>query len=264
MEEMATWATEPKPCRHPAITARDNTQSARVGDQSAARHSPFVYFHSIIDTPSCAANDVPLERMPIDLASIATTPNYAFIAPNLCHDGHDPDPTSASPGETMCVDGQPGQLAAVDGFLRRWVPQILDSPAFKKDGLLMVTFDEAEATSSGDSSNVPNSPTPPNPFDPGGRQPGPAGGNVGAVLISPFITPGTTSEKPYNHFGQLRTFEDLFGLAHLGWAARPEFQPFGSDVFNLAAASGPGSVAGAGSPRIRISGIRRPCARSSF
>ena len=37
------------PCRHPALNGRDDTQSARVGDQYAARHNPFVYFHSIID-----------------------------------------------------------------------------------------------------------------------------------------------------------------------------------------------------------------------
>ena len=42
-------------CRHPAINSQDNTQTAEVGDQYAARHNPFVYFHSIIDSPTCAA-----------------------------------------------------------------------------------------------------------------------------------------------------------------------------------------------------------------
>src|SRR3954454_11552523 len=46
-------------CRHPAINAHDETQSAKVGDRYATRHNPFVYFHSIIDRSTCAANDVP-------------------------------------------------------------------------------------------------------------------------------------------------------------------------------------------------------------
>ena len=55
------------PCRHPALNATDDTQKAEPGDQYAARHNPFVYFHSIIDSPSCARNDVPLSRLPGDL-----------------------------------------------------------------------------------------------------------------------------------------------------------------------------------------------------
>jgi hypothetical protein len=37
------------PCRHPMIGAPDDTQKARIGDQYATRHDPFVYFHSMID-----------------------------------------------------------------------------------------------------------------------------------------------------------------------------------------------------------------------
>jgi phosphatidylinositol-3-phosphatase len=47
----------------------------------------------------------------------------------------------------------------------------------------------------------------------------PGGGEVGALLLSPFVKAGTTSQEPYNDFSLLRTFEDLFGLAHLGYAA---------------------------------------------
>jgi len=42
---------------------------------------------------------------------------------------------------------------------------------------------------------------------------------VGALLISPFVKAGTTSQEPYNHFSLLRTIEDLFCVAHLGYAA---------------------------------------------
>jgi hypothetical protein len=41
------------PCRHPALGSVDDTKKAKVGDQYAARHNPFVYFHGIIDSPTC-------------------------------------------------------------------------------------------------------------------------------------------------------------------------------------------------------------------
>jgi hypothetical protein len=42
---------------------------------------------------------------------------------------------------------------------------------------------------------------------------------VGALLLSPFMKGGTTDQEPLNHFGLLRTIEDLFHLSHLGYAA---------------------------------------------
>lgn len=99
----------------------------------------------------------------------------------------------------------------------------------------------------------------------------PGGGDVGSVLISPYITPGTSTTVYYNHYSWLRTMEDLFnvssgtantsnnpsigvpvydpttgtltsqtatvasgidGLGHLGYAAQTNLTPFGADVFN--------------------------------
>jgi phosphatidylinositol-3-phosphatase len=86
-------------CAHPALGTPDATQQASAGDQYATRHNPFVYLHSIIDSPArCAAGDVPLSRLTGDLPSAATTPNVVFITPDLCHDGHD----------ATCADGGPG------------------------------------------------------------------------------------------------------------------------------------------------------------
>ena len=55
------------------------------------------------------------------------------------------------------------------------------------------------------------------------------------MLLSPFIKPGTVSTVPYNHYSLLRTVEDIFGLAHLGYAAEPDLKTFGADVFTQAA-----------------------------
>ena len=62
---------------------------------------------------------------------------------------------------------------------------------------------------------------------------GPGGGKVGAVLISPFIKPGTVSTTPYNHYSSLASWEQLFGLPRLGYAASVP-STFGADVFTAA------------------------------
>jgi hypothetical protein len=60
---------------------------------------------------------------------------------------------------------------------------------------------------------------------------GPGGGRTGAVVLSPFVAPGTVSDQPYNHYSLLRTMEDFFGLKHLGYAGQKGLAPFGRDVF---------------------------------
>jgi hypothetical protein len=210
MQDMGT------PCRHPAIGEVDDTQAARQGDQYATRHNPFVYFHSIIDSPSCAANVVDLKALEGDLASTATTPDFAFITPNLCEDGHD----------GPCVDGRPGGLRSIDAFLGAWVPKILASPAMR-DGMLIVTFDEAEASEASACCSEPAGPNTPSP-----GIGGPGGGRVGAIVVSPWVRAGTRSDVGYNHYSLLRSLEDLFGLGHLGYAGMAGLRAFGDDVYD--------------------------------
>jgi hypothetical protein len=206
-------------CRHPAPNSFDSTQQARVGDQYAARHNPFVYFHSLVDSPTCVSNDVDLSELDADLASASTTPSFAFITPNLCNDGHD----------TPCVDGRPGGLPAADQFLQSWVPKILGSPAWADGSLLIITFDEAPTSdASACCGEQPGLNTP----NPGGTTFGPGGGRTGAVLISQFVQPGSVNDTPYNHYALLRSIEDIFALGHLGFAAQANLRPFGADVYN--------------------------------
>jgi hypothetical protein len=218
MEDMGNGAGQPATCRHPALGSQDSTQVARVGDQYATRHNPFPYFHSLMDSGACARNDVPLDRLPGDLASAATTPSYSFITPNLCNDGHD----------SACAGGGTGGLIGIDRFLRSWVPRITGSPAYRSGGLLAIVFDEADGT---DSSACCGEPAFPNTVSNGFLTPGPGGGRTGAVMLSPFIDPGTIDEAGYNHFTLLRSVEDLFGLGHLGYAAQAGLQSLGPDLF---------------------------------
>lgn len=212
---------EASSCAHVATGARETTHIAQVGDQYAARHNPFVYFHSIIDDRAdCAGHVVNLARLPQDLQASVTTPNYVFITPNLCNDGHD----------GMCVDGRRGGLAAIDGFLKQWVPQITRAPAFVTDGMLIVTFDESDGSGAeGSSACCGELPLPGAGFRPGFN--GPGGGRIGAVVLSPFVKPGTVTAEAYNHYSLLRTVEELFGLTPLGYAGEPHLKVFGPDVF---------------------------------
>jgi hypothetical protein len=221
MEDMGNSATEPATCRHPVLNHPDDTQSARVGDEYAARHDPFVYFHSIIDSTACTTDVVPLSHLPYDLASSTRTPNLAYITPNLCDDGHD----------APCVDGRPGGLVSADAWLRVWVPKILGSPAFKRNGMLVITFDEADATgTSADASSCCGEG--PGPNSPLSGITGLGGGRVGALVLSRWTVPGRVNATPYNHYSLLRTVEDLFGLAHLGYANSNGVASFGPDVFD--------------------------------
>lgn len=237
MQDMGDIASrESAVCGHPVIGTPDGTEDAVPGDGYATRHDPFVYFHSIIDNTSlCDSNVVPLGTtsgalpagapagttgLATDLKSVATTPNYSFITPNLCNDGHD----------APCINqaGSPSPYVNIDAFLQTWVPLITGSPAFKENGLLEITFDEADT---GDASTCCNSIPGPAAPDPGIT--GPGGGRIGSVLISPYIKPGTVSDVPYNHYSTLATVEDIFGLAKLG-QAQSVSATFGKDVFTAA------------------------------
>jgi hypothetical protein len=98
----------------------------------APKHNPFVYFDDIrTDSTRCKGHDVPFSSFSTDLASASTTPNFAFISPNLCNDMHD---CSVSTGDT---------------WLKNHVPAMLNSPACTEDKCLVVlTWDEDNGSSS--------------------------------------------------------------------------------------------------------------------
>lgn len=223
-----------------------------------SKHNPFVYYHAVTDDRAyCEVHDVPLGAVGTDAAnpdpnaydrfgmlrsdlrSMKTTPAFSYITPNQCSDGHD-DCTSGTPGE----QDPAAKLAQMDGFLRQVVPLITSSPAFKRDGLLVITFDEGTDSLA----CCDEQPSPELSYEGkggmNGNPAGPGGGAIGAVLLSPEIQPGTVSNAFYNHYSYLRTVEDVFGLSHLGYAADSAYpppqptdnpggtpRPFGPDVF---------------------------------
>ena len=199
-----------QPCGHPVLGEADNHVKATPEDQYSTRHNPFVYFRSITSSLDCARNVVDFSALADDLKSVGSTPNLTYITPNLCHDGHD----------ATCADGTTGGLEAADGWLKEQVPAILSSPAYKQDGILVITFDEAEGDSEG-----------PSEADTGSPAGGAAGGKVGALVLSPFSAAGSSSGRAYNHYSLLGTIEDFFHLPRLGLAGDPGVKTFGDDVY---------------------------------
>jgi hypothetical protein len=222
-------------CGHPALNSVDETQTAVAGDGYATRHDPFVYFDSVIGNAGYCDKHVvalgsPTGKMPAsaprsetglasDLGTAAKTPTFSFITPNLCDDGHDYPCTNEPSGASA--------LADIDSFLETWVPKITSSPAYAQGGLLEITFDESDGPQSDSSSCCNETPGPGSPL-PGIT--GPGGGLVGAVLLSPYIAPGTVSTTPYNHYSSLASWESLLGLPRLADAASVP-AVFGPDVF---------------------------------
>jgi phosphatidylinositol-3-phosphatase len=262
----------------PAGTGVVDPGSATPTDQYVAKHNPAAFFHRVFDSPADCRNVVPLDglkaipghpRIPsldADLKSVATTPEFSWITPNNCSNAH--DATCVGPNGTGNPHDHQGGLFAADLFLKKWIPQIMASPAFQKDGEIQIVFDEAFppykmygnsiADYMGNSNPALNVPTDtaqsvvaccnelpgPNTTQPGdqafGQDTTPGGGITGAVFISRFIKPGSISDQPYNHYSWLRSMENLFGIAtggvdgrgHLGYAGADGLRPFGPDVYN--------------------------------
>ena len=105
-----------------------------IGDSSpyAQKHDPFIYFNDIRTNASrCQAHILPFTQLATDLRSTTTTPNFAWITPNMCNDMHD------------C------SVAQGDAWLKSQVPAILGSPAFTADNsLLAITWDEDDSSAS--------------------------------------------------------------------------------------------------------------------
>ncbi|HET8956735.1 MAG TPA: alkaline phosphatase family protein [Solirubrobacterales bacterium] len=194
-EAMADAEGKADNCVHPEPEAAD---VPTAGGYSSLLN-PFVFFHSLLDLGDCDENDVPFDELAKDLKKTETTANFSYISPNLCNAGF----------REKCPEGAPAGAAAADAFLARVVPEIIASPAYKKDGLLIVSFGAAD----------PDPAAPPS--DPK---------KVGAVLLSPLLAPGATDGAPYNPYSVLRSIDELFNLEPLASAGGAKVRSFASAI----------------------------------
>jgi hypothetical protein len=152
-----------------------------------------------------------------DLASVRTTRNLTYITPDLCGDGHD----------APCADGRAGGLRSVNVFMKKFVPLILASPAYQKDGLLIITADESDSPQSDATACCGETAV----NTPKAGITGDGGGRIGALVLSRWTRASSWSTTPYNHYSLLASLEEIFRLGKLGYARTTEYR-FGLDVYN--------------------------------
>ncbi|MEO6835674.1 MAG: alkaline phosphatase family protein [Candidatus Tumulicola sp.] len=123
----------------------------------ARKHNPWADF-----------SNVPISSNRVYRGLPAAVPSVMWIVPNMCNDMHD-CPTRVG-----------------DTWLSKNLPPIIAWNA-KNDGLLIVTWDEAEPDI--DATN-----------------------RIPTFLAGPMIRPGAGSAQTIDHYGVLRTIERIFGL----------------------------------------------------
>ncbi len=137
---------------------------------------PMAYFADVRDRPAyCSAHLVPLQSLDADLASTATTPNFAWVGPN------------------DCTDMEGCGIRAGDKFLAAELGAIMRSPAWRTQrSLAIITFDE-------------------DGFD----HEHPAQRVATLLLGSAGVRHGYVSHVRYTHYSLLRTIEAALGLGNL-------------------------------------------------
>ncbi len=164
-----------------------------IGDASpyAQKHDPFIYFDNIRNNQArCQQSIVPLTQLDADLAN-NQLPNFSFITPNLCDDGHN------------C------SLQVADKWVGQMVSKLQSSPALGQNSLIIITFDEGSTDTTSSCCGMPVK----------------AGGRVATILISPLAKPAYVDNAPYSHFSLLKTILAAWSLPDLAKTKMPETQP---------------------------------------
>jgi hypothetical protein len=171
----------PEAC-HPKLGASTGPYPTPAQPYAAWRN-PFLFFSSLT-TSRCPKNDVPLARLAGDLKQASTTPSFSYIVADTCDDGSD----------TPCAPNAPAGMGPADAFLKKVIPMIEHSPAYKDNGLILVTFDNAPQSGPyADSSSCCSTPAYPNMLGSGPTgQTGPTGPTGTTGSTGPTGTTGTT------------------------------------------------------------------------
>lgn len=164
----------------------------------AQKHNPFLYYKDIATNAARLKRIVPLTPASLSaaLSNAATAPNFMFLVPDQCHDMH---------GTNDCPSGD-ALLTAGDNYLQLLVTTIMKSKGFTANSAIIVSWDENDY-----SSNVGCC---------GSVYPH-GGGHMVTIVITPqYAKSGPVQiALPSNHYNELRSIEDAFGLGHLGNSA---------------------------------------------
>ncbi|HEY2704609.1 MAG TPA: alkaline phosphatase family protein [Candidatus Dormibacteraeota bacterium] len=147
-------------------------------------HNPFMYFSSIVNTPSQCNSIVPFATNFASDLGAGTAPPFLFVVPSLCNDMHD-----------SCLPlGNP--VAQGDQWLRTQLPTVLQSSWYRSGGVVVITWDEGTTRA--------------------GINQG-SGGHVPTVVISADAHLAYTQAG--DHYGTLRAIEEVYGVGLLGASA---------------------------------------------
>lgn len=149
------------------------------GDSGAylRHHNPFSYFSDVVNSSVEKLNLVPFTQFARDLNN-DQLPDFSFVIPNVNDDAHN------------------GSLQQADSWLKANIAPLLSNPAFQKDGILMIVFDESY-----DSDTAWG------------------GGHIVAIVAGPHVKKGFQSTTHYQHQNLLRTAMQAIGTGNYPGAA---------------------------------------------
>jgi hypothetical protein len=166
--------------------------SASTDGEYATKHNPPPYYATL---PSCAAGDLPIAALTCDPTKTNTActpaPSNGFTE-DLANDTL-AEFTFVTPN--LLNEMHDGTVTQADNWLFTYLPLVFQSKAYLRGEVaVMVLWDEQETLSFGGA--TPN------------------------LFISPYITAGTVSATPMNHFSVLRAWENALGITtYLGCAS---------------------------------------------
>jgi hypothetical protein len=147
----------------------------------AVKHNPMAFF-----SDTAVQNVYPLAQLFDDLNNNAAG-QYNWITPNQFNDAH----SALSGGFTYQgthYTGDQSSIAQGDNFLSKVIPQIMTSPAYQNNGVIVIWWDETE---SGDDTSH----------------------TIPEIVISPLAKGNAfASAVPLNHSSDIKTMEEIFGL----------------------------------------------------
>jgi hypothetical protein len=150
----------------------------------AVKHNPMAFF-----ADTAVQNVYPLPQFLTDLSN-NTLGRYNWITPNQFNDAH----TALSSGFTYNgthYTGDSANIAQGDNFLAQVIPQIMASPAYQNNGVIVIWWDESEG---GDDLTR----------------------TISEIVISPLAKGDAyASTVPMSHSSDIKTWEEVFGLANL-------------------------------------------------
>ncbi len=145
-----------------------------------SRHNPAVYYTDL--WASCGTNDV-------NIGTPSAGPLHSDIVDGTL-------PTFATITPDVNNDQHNGTLAQADAYLGSWIPQIVSGPDYQSGDLtVVIVYDEGAGSGTNSRSTI------------------------GAIFLSQFIPPGTTSAAPFTHYSLLQAAEDIAGVPRLNNAA---------------------------------------------